>query len=274
MKYLITLLLIANITFVYSQKIKKTEKEKLVLIKTNMGNMTVKLYNETPRHRDEFLKLVRNGHFNGTLFYRVINKFVIQGGSADSRNAAPGISIGYGSFSKIIDSEFVKERHHKKGALAAPRQPDKINHYKESDVSQFYIVQGKVYPKLELELLEKKTNIPIRNKIVKKYYNKEVKAKLKKLKAEKKAKEFNKLLRKVKSDIEFYYRMAEGKVEFTQQQKKDYTTIGGVHHLDGEYTVFGEVIKGLEVIDKIAKLKTDKGDRPFKDVKMKVIELK
>ncbi|TAJ13262.1 peptidylprolyl isomerase [Marinilabiliaceae bacterium JC017] len=242
-----------------------------VLISTNMGNMKVKLYNDTPNHRDNFLKLAGEQHFDGTLFYRVVKNFVIQGGSSDSRNAPPGKHIGYGSKSNVIDSEFNDACFHKKGALCAPRQPEDINHFKMSDIAQFYIVKGRVYTNEELDLIEKAHNNPIKIDLKKKYYlpHKAELAELKKTDP----KAFNKKLRAIKDEINFHYSISDKK-EFTEAQRKAYTTIGGTPDLDGEYTVFGEVTQGMEVINKIARLKTDKNNRPVTDVKMKVSVIK
>ena len=238
-----------------------------VNIITNMGTMKVKLYNETPNHRDEFLKMVGSQHFDGTLFYRVVKGFVIQGGSSDSRNAPAGKHIGYGSQAHIIDSEFTKKCFHKKGAICAPRQPQDINHFRMSDIGQFYIVQGRKYTNKELDLIEKSVNNPIMIHLKRKYYLPH-KEELAKLKTEN-PKEFNKLLRKIKEDIAVNFALSDKK-EFTEAQRKAYTTVGGTPNLDDEYTVFGEVVEGFSVIDKIAALKTDKNSRPLKDVTIKV----
>lgn len=141
----------------------------IVLIETNLGDIKLMLYKETPKHRQNFLQLIENNHFDGTLFYRVIKGFVVQGGSQDSRNAPPGKNIGYGDANRTIESEFNSNFFHKKGALASPRQPDKVNIFKESDVSQFYIVHGRVYTNDELTAMEKEVNVPLRKSIVKKF---------------------------------------------------------------------------------------------------------
>jgi cyclophilin family peptidyl-prolyl cis-trans isomerase len=249
-----------------SAKAQDNEPVYYVKIITNMGTMKVKLYNETPHHRDKFMELAAKGRYDGTLFYRVVRNFVIQGGSDDSRNAPPGKHIGYGTAINI-DAEFNDKCFHKKGALCAPRQPEEINHFKMSDIGQFYIVQGKKYTSEELDLIEKSVNNPIMIKLKRKYYlpKKEELAKLKK----ENPKEFNKLLRKIKDQIAFDYALSDKKV-YTPEQRKAYTTVGGTPELDGEYTVFGEVVEGLSVIDKIASLKTDKNHRPLKDVTIKV----
>lgn len=245
------------------------EKEIRAVIETNMGSITVKLYNDTPKHRDAFVQLARSGHYDGTLFYRVIKDFMIQGGSSDSRNAISGQVIGYGK-SKIIDSEIRDKHYHKKGALAAPRQPDRVNFFKESDIAQFYIVDGRKYPMAELELIEKKVNNPIRNAIQKKYYTKEKKILLDSLRKLNKVKEFREIANKIKQDIAFEWEANTDKIYMPEDKMQDYHTLGGVDHLDREYTVFGEVIDGFDVIDKIAALPTDSSDRPLKDVRMKV----
>lgn len=237
-----------------------------VNIVTNVGTMKIKLYNETPNHRDHFLKLVGENHFDGTLFYRVVNNFVIQGGSSDSRNAPAGKAIGYGKAINI-DSEFNDQCFHKRGAVCAPRQPEAVNHFKMSDISQFYIVKGKRYTNEELDLIEKATNNPIKIQLKKQYYlpHKEELARLKK----EDPKAFNKLLREIKEKINFHYSISEKK-EFSEEQRQAYTTIGGTPELDGEYTVFGEVVEGLSVMNKIAALKSDKHNRPLQDVTIKV----
>ncbi|MFC0876016.1 peptidylprolyl isomerase [Saccharicrinis sp. FJH2] len=242
-----------------------------VLISTNMGNIKVMLYNGTPEHAKNFMQLVNSGHFDGTLFYRVIKNFIIQGGSLDSRNAPPGKHIGYGVSTRIINSEFNPEYFHKRGALCAPRQPDDINVFKKSDVSQFYIISGRKYTNEELDILENSHNKPIEIELKNKYYvpRKEELARLKTTDP----KAFNELLREIKNKIQVEYLSSDLK-RFTNEQREVYTTIGGVPALDGEYTVFGEVIEGMDVVDKIANLKTDKNDRPLQDVKMDVRVLK
>ena len=246
----------------------------LLLIETNQGNIKLMLYGDTPKHRKNFLQLVENKHFNGTLFYRVIKGFVIQGGSQDSRNAPSGASIGYGSSNRTIPSEFRSSHFHKKGALAAPRQPDKVNIFKESDVSQFYIVHGRIYSEKELEAMENAVNKPLRRKIVKHYLTKEKRLILDSLKRNRKVKEFKELASKIKSSINFEYDSSREKLIFTPEQRKALTTIGGVPHLDHNYTVFGEVVQGMDIIDKIANMPTDSRDRPLTDVRMKIRILK
>ena len=246
----------------------------IVLIETNLGNMKLMLYKETPKHRKNFLQLIENKHFDGTLFYRVIKGFVLQGGSQDSRNASAGRQIGYGSSNRTIESEFRPQYFHKRGAIAAARQPDKVNIFKESDVSQFYIVHGRVYTLEELKAMEKAVNKPLKKRIKKRYLTSNKRQVLDSLKKLKKVKEFRAIANKIKSDITFDFESSREKLEFTNEEIKAFTSIGGVPHLDKNYTVFGEVISGFEVMDKIANLKTDQHDRPYQDVKIKVRILK
>ncbi len=154
--------------------------------------------------------------------------------------------------------------------MAAPRQPDRVNFLKESDISQFYIVHGKKYTDEELDIIEKSVNIPIKNAIQRKYYTPEKKALLDTLRKQKKVAEFREIAGKIKQDIAFEWNANTDKVYMPEDKREAYKTLGGVHHLDKEYTVFGEVVEGLDVIDKIAALQTDKNDRPLKDVTIKV----
>ena len=183
---------------------KQEEKETIVVIKTSMGTIKAKLYNDTPQHRDNFIKLVNEGWYNGSPFHRVIKDFMIQGGQNKDGRLDPGYRVP----AEIKDNHF-----HKKGALAAARQPDQVNPQKASSGSQFYIVQGKVYDENTLDMFESRM----------------------------------------------------GKV-FSARQRQAYQTVGGTPHLDGDYTVFGEVTEGLDIVDKIAVVKTGPGDVPVEAV--------
>ncbi|TNF39625.1 MAG: peptidylprolyl isomerase [Bacteroidetes bacterium] len=243
---------------------------KVVEISTNLGTMKFRLHDDTPKHRDAFIELAKEGYYDGTLFYRVIQDFLIQGGSKSSRDAAPGKRIGYGDPDKTVDDEILSKYFHKKGALCAPRQPDEINPFKQSDISQFFIVKGRVHTSGELDTMELAVNRPIRNKIINSIMTPDLRAELKQLKDEKKVDEFRMLADQVKDRIETEYSLSPGVLEFSEAQREAYTTIGGYPDLDGKYTIFGECISGFEVIDKIAALSTDKNNRPFTDVKITV----
>lgn len=245
-------------------------QSKTIEISTNYGSMKFRLYDDTPKHRDGFIELANEGYYNETLFYRVIQNFLIQGGSKSSKNAPPGKRIGYGDPDKTVDDEILSHYFHKKGSLCAPRQPDEINPFKQSDISQFFIVKGSVHTIGQLDTMEMAVNRPIRKKILQKYMTPEIREELKQLKADKKVKEFREIAGALKDRIETEYSLHPGVLEFSEAQRKAYSTVGGYPELDGNYTIFGECISGFEVIDKIAALKTDKNNRPYTDVKIKV----
>jgi len=216
---ILTILFLCQACKVADKMQKATAKHhgNIVLISTNFGEIKLKLYDETPLHKANFIKLVEDHYLDSTLFHRVINHFMIQGGDPDSKHAQSGALLGNGGPAYTIPAEFVPALYHKKGVLAAAREGDNVNPTKASSGSQFYIVQGNVVPMEQLNAMEKRG----------------------------------------------------GKI-YTEEQKKMYSTIGGTPHLDGSYTVFGEVISGLEVIDKIASVKTDQNNRPLEDIRMTV----
>lgn len=213
--FLLTGLLILN-TAIMAQK-SANDKVVRFVIHTDYGDMKGYLYNETPQHRDNFAKLVKEGYFNDLLFHRVIQGFMIQGGDPDSKNAQPGTRLGSGGPGYTVPAEFNTTLIHKKGALAAARQGDQVNPKKASSGSQFYIVMGKPYSEATLKNLELQKGIT-----------------------------------------------------YTPEQKSIYATAGGTPQLDMDYTVFGEISEGLDVIDKIAVVQKDQYDRPVKDVKMTI----
>ncbi len=206
---------------VQAQKGKK-KKEMLIEFQTTEGTMMVKLYNETPQHRDNMVKLVKSGYYDGLLFHRIIKDFMIQGGDPDSKGAKPGQMLGQGGPGYTIPAEFIDTLIHKKGALAAARMGDQMNPTKASSGSQFYIVHGRIFNENELASFE-----------------------------------------------------ARSGRKYTDAQKQIYATLGGTPHLDGAYTVFGELVSGFDVLDKIARTQTAAGDRPVKDmviIKAKVLD--
>ena len=213
---LIALFVWASATAQADTVIKKRDRKKDVLLETSKGNIRIRLSNETPLHRDNFLKLVKMHYYDGILFHRVIQNFMIQSGDPDSRTAKPGQPLGNGGPSYTVPAEFRPHLFHKKGVIAAARDN---NPEKSSSASQFYLTQGKVFTEAGLDSLEN-----------------------------------NRLKRKIPAD-----------------QRKVYTSLGGVPHLDQNYTVFGEVVKGIEVVELIAAVPTSKGadkDRPLEDVKI------
>ena len=245
-----------------------------VVISTGMGDMKFLLYDDTPKHRDAFLQLAGEGYYSGTLFYRVIEDFLIQGGSRSSRNAAPGKRIGYGDPDKTVDDEILPHYFHKKGALCAPRQPDEVNPFKQSDISQFFIIKGKIHTAGQLDTMEMAVNNPIMKRIADRILTTDVRDKLNRLKEENRADEFRKMAGALRQDIDAEYALQKGTLKFSPEQREAYTTKGGYPDLDGKYTIFGECIDGFDVIDRIAALKTDTYDRPLTDVKITVRILK
>jgi len=209
------IILFSAISTLSSQSVK-------IVIRTEYGDIQAILYDKTPLHRDNFVKLIKSGYYDSLLFHRVIANFMIQGGDPQSKNAKPGQMLGNGGPDYTIPFEYVQEYFHKRGAIAAARMSDNVNPKKESSGSQFYIVQGRKFNMDELNMLEQRG------------------------------------------------------FKFTDEQKQIYSTIGGSPHLDGQYTVFGEVISGMDVVDKIASLPTDRNNRPLQDVKftIEIVETK
>lgn len=205
-------------------KIRKKDRKRDVLIETTMGNITIRLSDSTPLHRDNFIRLVKQHYYDSILFHRVIASFMIQAGDPNSRQAAAGVALGNGGPGYTLPAEFRTSLFHRKGALAAARMGDNVNPEKASSGSQFYIVQGKIYSQAGLDSLEK-------------------------------------------------YRL---KKAIPADRREVYSTVGGVPHLDDAYTVFGQTVAGLDVLDKIAATATSTGrdrDRPLQDVRILKIKL-
>ncbi len=230
-----------------------------VVLETEFGTMKIKLYDETPKHKENFLKLANQGFFNDLLFHRVINSFMIQGGDPDSKNAAAGIMLGNGGPGYQIDAEFNDSLFHKKGVLAAAREGDQINPDKKSSGSQFYIVQGKIYTEEELTMMEEQASI---NEYITTHV--EVQSQIGALQQAQDKAGFDKLIASIKTKKDFVLN------KMPDFKRKAYKEIGGTPFLDNNYTVFGELVEGMDVIDKIANAKTDQNDRPLQDVKMKI----
>ena len=239
---------------------------KIVTINTSVGTLKAKLYDDVPNHVRTFIERAKRGEYNGTLFTRVLPEFMIQGGAPDSRNAPAGARCGFGDRNSEIMPEIRPHHFNKRGALAAPRQNDDINPQKKSDMSQFYIVQGKVYTSGELDTLEMIANQDIKEKAMQKFFY-PVRAELRMQKASNK-REYQKRLRKINAQVDSMVRATPGHLLFTKEQRKAYTTEGGCHHLDGNYTVYGELIEGFDVLDIIAGQPRDEYDRPKKDIRI------
>ena len=234
-------------------------------IETTAGDIVVKLYNETPKHRDNFIKLAQEGMYNGTLFHRVIKDFMIQAGDPQSKNAPKGQSLGRGDVGYTIPAEFVYPQYfHKRGALSAARQGDNVNPKKESSGCQFYIVTGKVYNDQSLLSMEEQIN----QMHLQSAFNALAQKHMKDIYKMRREGDQEGLMKLQDELIEQAEKEMAGKLrfQFTPEQVKAYTTVGGTPHLDGEYTVFGEVLEGMDVVDKIQRVKTDRNDRPEEDV--------
>lgn len=251
----------------------KRYQKNTVMIHTEYGDMIVRLYDETPQHRDNFLKLVKEKYYDGTLFHRVIKDFMIQGGDPDSKKATPEAVLGNGSPGYDLPAEINDSLIHKKGVIAAAREGDDVNPKKKSSGSQFYIVQGKVYTNDELDMMEQDLKMRQKQKIFERLVqlpeNAQIKAQFVEYQKKNDTASFKKLLEEFTPKVEDEFARIKP-VRFTAKQREIYTTIGGTPFLDGSYTVFGEVIKGLDVLDKIAAAQTGLNDRPAKDIKMTV----
>ena len=244
----------------------ENEKRTLVKLETTMGNITVALYNETPKHRDNFIKLVKEGVYDSTLFHRVIKQFMIQAGDPDSKNASDTAMLGSGDVGYTIPAEFNPKFFHKKGVLAAARQGDDVNPEKASSGCQFYIVTGRKFTEPQLLGMENKINEQREEAL----FDSLARQHMKEIYKMRKAGD-NAGLLELQDTLEAQARELadkEEKFRFTPEQIKAYSTIGGAPHLDGSYTVFGEVVEGMDVVDKIQQVKTDRSDRPEEDVKI------
>lgn len=245
-----------------------------VLISTTEGDIEIVLYGDTPKHQANFLKLVKEGYYDGTLFHRVINEFMVQAGDPDSKGAPAGKALGSGGPGYQIDAEFVYPKHfHKYGALSAARTADQVNPERKSSGSQFYIVTGKAYTPAQLDQMEAQMN---QGELQKEFYKVlgERQAQVNELRS-------NNDMAGLQALQEEIIAIATERVnnlptaKFTAEQRDAYTTVGGTPFLDNQYTVFGEVTKGMDVVKKIEKAQTDRNDRPTADIKitgMKVIE--
>ncbi len=247
-----------------------------VKIKTTAGDIIIKLYDETPLHQKNFIKLVNEKYFDGTLFHRVIKDFMIQAGDPNSRTAVKGQQLGSGGPEYTINAEFNPVLFHKKGALSAARTGDEVNPGKASSGSQFYIVQGKTYKEEELLQLEKQLGMGSIVPLIREYIQKPENASImEKIQAKQQAGDqtgFNSIIDSVTAIVKAQHPELK-EFKYTEEQKTVYKTIGGTPFLDMNYTVFGEVIEGLDIVDKIALVKTDESDRPIEDLKIISMEI-
>ena len=244
----------------------ENEKRTLVKLETTMGNITVALYNETPKHRDNFIKLVKEGVYDSTLFHRVIKQFMIQAGDPDSKNASDTAMLGSGDVGYTIPAEFNPKFFHKKGVLAAARQGDDVNPEKASSGCQFYIVTGRKFTEPQLLGMENKINEQREEAL----FDSLARQHMKEIYKMRKAGD-NAGLLELQDTLEAQARELadkEEKFRFTPEQIKAYSTVGGAPHLDGSYTVFGEVTEGMEVVENIEIAKTNRADRPVENIRI------
>ena len=244
----------------------KTEKMTRVELQTSLGNIVVELYNETPQHRDNFIKLVNEGYYDGVLFHRVIKDFMIQTGDGNSKTAGPDTPLGDGDPGYTIEAEFVYPKYfHKRGALAAARTGDQVNPERRSSGSQFYIVTGKIYSSDELNMMTQRMGEMHKQDIFRRLVN-ENQDRIRELQQN----QDNAGLQALQNELiqQTEAEAAQSPFKMTDEQIDAYTSIGGTPHLDGQYTVFGEVVSGMDVVDKIQNTTTGRMDRPTVDIKI------
>ncbi len=254
----------------------QNKNDMVVTIKTSAGDMVAILYDETPKHKENFIKLAKEHYFDSMLFHRVMQGFMIQSGDSASKHAQPGEHLGFGGKKYTIPAEFNPKFFHEKGALSAARQGDQINPTKASSGSQFYIVQGTVLTPADIQnmtydmpkimtglrqMFEKLEYKPLLDSLNKLYYSGDMDA-------------YQKRLFELAPRVEKATGMKVTRAGLSEEKKKVYSTVGGSPHLDGDYTVFGKVIKGLEVIDKIAASPRDSLERPLEDVRIMTVTVK
>lgn len=247
--------------------------ETSVVMNTTLGKIKIKLYNDTPQHRDNFIKLAKEGQYNGLLFHRVIKEFMVQGGDVTSKDAPMNKQLGAGDLGYTVPAEFVYPKYfHKKGALCAARTGDDTNPLRASSASQFYLVTGKVYTDAELNQMEKQKESRLKQAIFARLQT-ENKPKIMELYRSGDKEELAILRDTMIGKTELEAEKRKDEACLTAEQREAYKTIGGVPFLDNEYTVYGEVVEGLEVIDAIQKVKTNKQDRPTENVVINSIEV-
>ena len=237
-----------------------------VRIQTMLGDIVVRLYDETPIHRDNFVKLVKEGYYDGTLFHRVIKDFMIQGGDPDSKGAPAGKMLGMGGPDYTLEAEIKDGLFHKRGALAAARQGDEVNPERRSSGSQFYIVWGQKYNEGQLRQFSKQ----LKMQKIQTVFNQLASAhrdEIMQMRRERNRAGLQELQDRLAAEAE---QRAKDYTGLTEEQLKIYSSVGGTPHLDGQYTVFGEVEEGLDVVEMIQGSATGRGDRPIDDIEMRI----
>lgn len=250
---IITLMAMANVN-----------AEPIVDIKTTLGDIKVKLYDDTPVHRDNFLKLVKEGYYDGVLFHRVIKDFMVQTGDPDSKTADSTTMLGSGDPSYTLEAEIKYPAHyHKYGALAAARTGDQVNPERRSSGSQFYIVTGEKQSARTLDMMEQRANHDRKQQ----YFNQLAKSHMDEIRAYQKAGD-RENLEQLRKSLAEQTEAAVPDQPMPEEIRNAYLNQGGTPHLDGQYTVFGEVIEGMDVVEKIQNVPTGRADRPKEDVRV------
>lgn len=256
----------ANAGNINKQTEMTTDKSTHVLIETSLGTIEIALYDKTPLHRDNFLKLVAEKYYDGVLFHRVIKDFMIQTGDGSSKNAKPGQMLGHGDLDYTVPAEILyPELFHKKGVLAAARTADQVNPERRSSASQFYIVTGQVYNLQQLQQM----NVQKENRAKQEIFQRLTAPHRKELMKMNMAGDtagIEAVRQQIIKQTEEEY--AASPVMMSQAEIEAYSTVGGTPHLDGAYTVFGEVVKGMDVVERIQAADTDRNDRPKDDIKI------
>lgn len=235
-----------------------------ITLHTSEGNIRVRLYDETPLHRDNFLRLCSEGYYDGTLFHRVIKDFMIQGGDPDSRGAAPDAMLGVGGPDYTIEAEIHPGLFHRRGALAAARQGDEVNPERRSSGSQFYIAWGQTYTEGQLRQMERQMAMMAEQQ----YFQQQAalhRGEIMEMRRQRDREGLQALQERLAAEAKAH---ASQHSALSPAQREAYTTVGGVPHLDGQYTVFGEVVEGLSVVEKIQQAATRRGDRPVTDIRI------
>ncbi|MBP3757467.1 MAG: peptidylprolyl isomerase [Prevotella sp.] len=237
-----------------------------VKIQTMLGDIIVRLYDETPLHRDNFVKLVKEGYYDGTLFHRVIKDFMIQGGDPGSKGAPAGKMLGVGGPGYTLEAEIRRGLFHKRGALAAARQGDEVNPGRRSSGSQFYIVWGQVYSESQLRQISRQLKMQQVQSAFRQLASSH-RAEIMQMRRDRNRAALQELQHELAAEAELQAARYAG---LTEAQTKIYSTVGGTPHLDGQYTVFGEVEQGLDVVEMIQATATGRGDRPVDDIEMRI----
>lgn len=267
--YTICIITIAICGFTACNKKNKNMEGTVLLLETTKGDIRLRLFDDTPKHRNNIIKLAKEGFYDGTLFHRVIKDFMIQAGDPESKHASDTATLGSGDTGYTIPAEFVYPKYfHRRGVLSAARMGDDVNPNKESSGCQFYIVTGKVFKEAELDALESQMN----QNMLHSEFNRLARQHMKEIFLMRKNSDSTGLKKLQDELIEQAEKIVlQNPFRFTEEQRNAYKTVGGAPHLDGQYTVFGEVIEGMDVVNRIQDVKTNRADRPLENIVIKKI---